>query len=848
MTMNINSAEDRFLDYLEGRLSEAERGEFEKSLESSPELKRKLQEYLAVANLSDEISKQEHKLGADFTAGLMEQIERQSEIRVPQRAELRIWLRRLTLPLTVAATAIIAVFVSTTVMTQSTAGSRHVSQLNQPASAVGGAIQTAKAPAAKPVQQSSQPRQFELPAGQKQIDSKKPADAEKAPETVSDASEAETVSAPQAAIAPAPEAAAAPPSEMPASKDGFAAAGAEQDLAEVSPDNDLRKYSDELKALGGAKKSADKAQKELEQSAPEMAVTAEAPAKGDAVVFQDQAAGSSLSGFETAAKSRAKAAPRGSELAKLDMPIFRPGRVSGAAVRPEDYLRHNGIVPNTALEKNSQAGREPARKPAAAEVYSETEENQRTAVSAEPLSTFSLDVDSGSYTIARQYLSKGMLPPKFSVRAEEFVNYFDFDYPGGGVLPVSTGGPFSAYFEAGPSPLETDRTLLKIGIKTRPVAQSGGAWNLVFLVDTSSSMAEEDKLPLVKRSLKLLVNRMRPEDRISVVACSDSASAVLVSAGGAERAEIERVIDGLATGGGSNGADGIDRAYELAQKNFIQNGVNRVILITDGDFNVGNYSSAGLLELAGRKRAAGVSLTTVGFGFGSYNGSILERLASRGNGAYYFVDNFNEARRIFGDEIFKTIAVAAKDVKVQIEFNPEQVAAYRLIGYENRKLAAGEFDDDGGDAAEVGGGQTVTVLYELVLKGSELAQRLVSELGPTENSPEAGSVAPEVKDEIGFLQLRYKDPQSPETVPSKLIQFPMQRGLIKASVAEESADFRFASAVAYFAQLLRESRYAGSYKLGDIAKLAEGARGADKSGKREEFIGLVRNAVEISRR
>ncbi|MCB0346315.1 MAG: Flp pilus assembly protein CpaB [Bdellovibrionales bacterium] len=488
-------------------------------------------------------------------------------------------------------------------------------------------------------------------------------------------------------------------------------------------------------------------------------------------------------------------------------------------IAPYDY-----VVPNVSGER-----------------YGHYDENPRQTPTEAPFSTFGVDVDTASYTNMRRYLSAGTLPPNDAVRIEEFINYFDYDYPS------KADRPFTVSYEIAPSPLENERFLLKVGVKARDTAgiDSEKGWNLVFLIDTSGSMAAPNKLPLVKQSLKILAENMRPQDRLAIVTYAGNARILLQSASGDQKAHINAMIDSLRPGGGTNGGAGIDLAYNLAQQNMIRGGVNRVILATDGDFNVGNYHFGQLMNMIEHKRRSGITLTTLGFGTGNINEQNMEQLANRGNGNYFYIDSFKEARRIFDEKLFSTIEVVAKDVKLQVEFNPLQVLEYRLIGYDNRKLEAQDFDNDAKDAGEVGSGHEVTALYELVLTDTPLADRLINQRRYGKSAKKDIEVPEAVADELAYIKVRYKEPEANR---SNLLTYKAKRSDVRTDVAKTSDDFRFAAAVSYFGHLLRASRYAGAYNMQQIADLAKGALGSDETGQRREFVELVQNARFARRR
>ena len=477
------------------------------------------------------------------------------------------------------------------------------------------------------------------------------------------------------------------------------------------------------------------------------------------------------------------------------------------------------------------------------ETYSTWEENPRVLTSNEAMSTFGMDVDTGSYTNARRFIQAGSFPPANSVRAEEFINYFDYGFP----AAQESNKPFVMSYEIAPNPLDPQRHLLKLGVKTRISEQNTQPWNLVFLVDVSGSMSESNKLPLVQKALKVLVDNMRPQDSVAIVTYAGNAGLVLDATKGSERSQILNAIDTLTPGGGTYGSAGIQLAYDVAQRGFKKGAVNRVVLATDGDFNVGISDDTGLIRLIEEKRKSGVTLTTIGVGTGNLQEGKMEQLANKGNGNYFYLDTFQEARKVMETDLVKNMEVVAKDAKVQIEFNPEHVKEYRLIGYDNRRLNKEDFNNDAIDAGEVGSGHTVTALYEIVLTNSPLAKNLSTEYRyKTQEASEDKKVeTPKaLSTEIAFLKIRYKEP---EGSASKLIEYPLAASEIKSSPEAASLDFRFAAAVASFAQLLRESKYKGNYTYKDVLKIAEQARGEDTLGYRREFIELVKSAKSIAR-
>jgi Ca-activated chloride channel homolog len=475
------------------------------------------------------------------------------------------------------------------------------------------------------------------------------------------------------------------------------------------------------------------------------------------------------------------------------------------------------------MPEASSAGYQDAQR----EQYQALADNPIHSVAETPVSTFSADVDTGAYANVRRLLNQGRLPPEGAVRLEEMVNYFPYDY----ALPTD-GSPFGVTTELAPSPWNPHTRLLRIGIKAsdRAVADLAPA-NLVFLVDVSGSMDRREGLPLVKSTLKLLVDQLRVQDRVSLVVYAGESRVVLEPTSGREKAKIRTAIDQLSAGGSTAGASGIELAYQMARQAFIPNGINRILLATDGDFNVGISDFDSLKQMAADKRKTGVSLTTLGFGVDNYNEHLMEQLADAGNGNYAYIDNLREARKVLVDQLGSTLAVVAKNVKLQVEFNPAQVSEYRLLGYENRALKREDFSNDKVDAGEIGAGHTVTALYEIVPKGEK------GWLAPLRYSQGAAGASSKTT-EMAMLRVRY---QLPEGGNSRLIERP-----IASSQAEKaSEDLRFAAAVAAFSQQLKDGRYTGSFSLKDTEALARGARGEDRFGLRAEFVQLVELAQSL---
>jgi len=460
------------------------------------------------------------------------------------------------------------------------------------------------------------------------------------------------------------------------------------------------------------------------------------------------------------------------------------------------------------------------------EQYANLADNPIHSVAETPVSTFSADVDTGAYANVRRLLNQGRLPPEGAVRLEEMVNYFPYDY----ALPTD-GSPFGVTTELAATPWNPHTRLLRIGIKAsdRSVAELAPA-NLVFLVDVSGSMDRREGLPLVKSTLKLLVDQLREQDRVSLVVYAGESRVVLEPTSGREKAKIRTAIEQLTAGGSTAGASGIELAYQMAQQAFIPKGINRILLATDGDFNVGVSDFDSLKQMAVDKRKTGISLTTLGFGVDNYNEHLMEQLADAGDGNYAYIDNLREARKVLVDQLGSTLAVVAKNVKLQVEFNPAQVSEYRLLGYENRALKREDFSNDKVDAGEIGAGHTVTALYEIVPTGEK------GWLEPLRYG-QSESVASGKSGELAMLRVRY---QKPEGGKSLLIERP-----IASQVVPASEDLRFAAAVAAFSQQLKDDRYTGDFSLKDTETLARGARGDDRFGLRNEFVQLVELAQSL---
>ncbi len=493
------------------------------------------------------------------------------------------------------------------------------------------------------------------------------------------------------------------------------------------------------------------------------------------------------------------------------------------------------------------------------EAYAEVEDNRFQSATDEPLSTFSIDVDTASYSNIRRFIQQmGQLPPPSAVRIEEMINYFDYDYS---PPAPNSETPFAVHVEIADAPWMPEHRLVRIGLKGREIERDARPdSNLVFLIDVSGSMAEPNKLPLVQRSLGMLVEQLGSRDRVGIVTYAGNSGVALRSTPGDDSRAIMRVVDALGAGGSTAGAAGIESAYELASNGFIEGGVNRVILLTDGDFNVGVTSHDELQRIIEDQAKRGIFLSVLGFGMGNYKDDTLELLADKGNGNYGYIDTEAEARKLFVEQMSGTLVTIAKDVKIQVEFNPAGVEAYRLIGYENRMLAARDFNDDTKDAGEIGAGHTVTALYEVVPTGVAYDLPEIDPLRYGEGGADDEGVTGENRSgddllgdidalssngpgELLFVKLRHK---APDSDVSTRVEFPVfDEG---RSLRAASDDFHFAAAVAAFGMLLRESPHAGDATFEDVLQLARAGDGDDENGYRAELIDLIRRAGDIARR
>ncbi|HET7626535.1 MAG TPA: von Willebrand factor type A domain-containing protein [Verrucomicrobiae bacterium] len=480
--------------------------------------------------------------------------------------------------------------------------------------------------------------------------------------------------------------------------------------------------------------------------------------------------------------------------------------------------------------------------------YPHLEDNSFLTARNHPLSTFSIDVDTASYANVRRFLNEGRMPPRDAVRIEELINYFHYDYP-----QPRGDAPFSANIEIAGCPWNPEHRLVRIGLKGREVARGKRPpSNFVFLIDVSGSMAPRERLPLIKQALRELVKKMTENDRVAIVVYASEAGLKLESTSCADKEKILQAIDDLGAGGSTNGGDGIRQAYRVAENNFIKGGVNRVLLCTDGDFNVGMTDQNELVRMIQQKARSGVFLTTLGVGTDNYKDALMQKLADKGNGNYFYLDSLEEAQKVLIDQMNGTLVTIAKDVKIQIEFNPATVNAYRLIGYEKRLLRKEDFNNDAKDAGEIGAGHTVTALYEIVPAGREI-RGAVDDLkyqespmsnvqSPMSKEEKAERYASDSSKELLTLKLRYKQPDGKT---STRLEFPVtDKG---GRFSRASKDFQFAASVAEFGMLLRDSEFKGDSSYDNVLEIARASKGADENGYRAEFLNLVKKAKELDR-
>lgn len=463
-----------------------------------------------------------------------------------------------------------------------------------------------------------------------------------------------------------------------------------------------------------------------------------------------------------------------------------------------------------------------------AETYKEIKENSFVAVAQQPVTTFSADVDRAAYANVRRIIGYGQIPPKDAVRIEEMVNYFDYDYP---APEEGSASPLRVSPELAPAPWNPNHLLLRIGLQAKKIdLAKAPPSNIVFLIDVSGSMDEDNKLPLLKSSFKMLLGQLRPDDKIAIVTYANGTKVALPSTSVKDKEKIIKVLDNLYASGGTSGGKGIQLAYEQAQKSFIKNANNRIILATDGDFNIGINNTTDLEKFIEKQRESGIYMSVLGFGIGNYRDDMAETIADKGNGNYAYIDNITEAKKVLVNELSGTLFAVAKDVKLQLEFNPKYVKEYKLIGYENRMLANEDFTNDKKDAGEIGAGHTVTALYELVPSDGKVAQSLRYQ---SQELNEKGK-----GNELGFLKIRYKDPKVKD---AKSVEITEPLVFNKKALKETSTDYRFAASVAEFGILLRDNSNKANATYDQVIELAEGAIGKDPEGYRKEFVRLVKS-------
>ncbi|EHE6915958.1 VWA domain-containing protein [Escherichia coli] len=466
--------------------------------------------------------------------------------------------------------------------------------------------------------------------------------------------------------------------------------------------------------------------------------------------------------------------------------------------------------------------------------YQQFDDNPVKQVAQNPLVTFSLDVDTGSYANVRRFLNQGLLPPPDAVRVEEVVNYFpsDWDIKDKQSIPASKPIPFAMRYELVPAPWNEQRTLLKVDILAKDrKSEELPASNLVFLIDTSGSMISDERLPLIQSSLKLLVKELREQDNIAIVTYAGDSRIALPSISGSHKVEINAAIDSLDAEGSTNGGAGLEMAYQQAAKGFIKGGINRILLATDGDFNVGIDDPKSIESMVKKQRESGVTLSTLGVGDSNYNEAMMVRIADVGNGNYSYIDTLSEAQKVLNSEMRQTLITVAKDVKAQIEFNPAWVTEYRQIGYEKRQLRAEDFNNDNVDAGDIGAGKHITLLFELTLKGQKAS------IDKLRYAPDNKSAKSDKTKELAWLKIRWKYPQGNE---SQLVEFPLA-----FAIKAPSEDMRFRAAVAAYGQKLRGSEYLNNTSWQQIKQWAQKAKGEDPQGYRAEFIRLIGLAKDL---
>lgn len=517
------------------------------------------------------------------------------------------------------------------------------------------------------------------------------------------------------------------------------------------------------------------------------------------------------------------------EIVVVDSKVYREGKALGYAVSATAKTHGTGNQGFIGMQAEDNVDWN-------TEDYDIINENRFLDPLNNPLSTFSIDVDGASYSNLRRYLNFGQMPPKDAVRIEEMVNYFDYTYQ-----EPEDDVPFSVYTETGPAPWNAKHKLVHIGLQGKKInTEDLPPSNLTFLIDVSGSMQAYNKLPLVKSSLRLLVEQLRPQDHVAIVVYASASGLVLEPTSGKHKEKILQAVDNLRAGGSTAGAEGIRLAYQSARNHFKNEGNNRVILLTDGDFNVGVSSDAELVRIIDKERESGVFLTVLGFGMGNYKDNKMQKLADAGNGHHGYVDNITEARKVFVNEFGGTLFTIAKDVKIQVEFNPKHVQAYRLIGYENRMLQAEDFNDDKKDAGEIGAGHTVTALYEIIPVG--VKSKFIGEVDDLRFQENSGEKVSSHTDELLFVKIRYKEPDGQK---SKLLEHPCENKT--ADLGNTTNAFRWSAAVASFGMLLRDSEFKGDADYALVETLSLEARGDDPYGYRHEFINMVQSMKALAK-
>lgn len=510
---------------------------------------------------------------------------------------------------------------------------------------------------------------------------------------------------------------------------------------------------------------------------------------------------------------------------QYEMVMSSPMEMAEVAAMP---ARQSGVALYGQIQGGVQV--ENRKQPVAdTERYGDRKDNLVYAVAQQPVSTFSIDVDTGSYSNVRRFLNDGRLPPANAVRSEEIINYFDYGY-----APPKNGQPFAVYTDAADSPWHPEAKLLRIAVKAKETAHADlPPANLVFLVDVSGSMISDNKLPLVKQTLRVLTERLRPEDKITLITYAAGEEILLSGVSGSDKNRILAAVNGMKAGGSTAGESAIQAAYREAQKAFVKNGINRILLATDGDFNVGITDFNTLKSLVAEKRKSGISLTTLGFGTGNYNEHMMEQLADAGDGNYSYIDNRNEAKKVLQRQLTSTLATVAQDVKIQVEFNPATVKEYRLVGYENRLLNQEDFNNDQVDAGDIGAGHSVTALYEIIPAGKNGWLEPSRYQNP---APVSGSLK-----EYGYVKLRYKQPGQSQ---SKLISQAIAAQ--SKPLANADRDFGLAVAAASYAQALQGGKYNGNLTWNDIIGLAKKRTQPDPHGLNQEFVELLETARSLS--